>query len=341
MTIISTLYGNNKGNAMPILNITHQPGRHCASSAISDLVRFHGYILTEAMCFGIGEGLGIWYLSPSGTTPSRMVHVRTADLEEQFFKGLGLPFSWEQFDDPEQSEEYLCHRLDKGKPALLRTDIYHLPYYHSSTHFPGHLITAWGYDEKEKLFFVTDTERKKPLSVPFDKMRLARYSNGGFINMKGDMFAPDSIEFPGNFSEIIRTAIIRNSLAITEPSNDSSGLDALYKMQKEMKNWHEIEDWKWIARFTYQVIEKRGTGGGGFRLMYHDFLREAAEFVPQIAGSGLDKIMMEVGLAWRDFAIALRDASEENKPDFTESIDKLTMLIKKEKSYHKAALQSG
>ncbi|PIP42692.1 MAG: hypothetical protein COX19_00160 [Desulfobacterales bacterium CG23_combo_of_CG06-09_8_20_14_all_51_8] len=51
---------------MPILNITHQPGRHCASSAISDLVRFHGYVLTEAMCFGIGEGLGIWYLSPSG-----------------------------------------------------------------------------------------------------------------------------------------------------------------------------------------------------------------------------------------------------------------------------------
>ena len=112
---------------MPILNVTHCPGRHCASTGISDLMRFHGNNLSEAMCFGLGAGLGIWYLSPSGTTPSRMVHVRTADLEAQFFKGIGYPFSWEQFDNSKQSEKYLCQRLDEGKPALLRTDIYHLP----------------------------------------------------------------------------------------------------------------------------------------------------------------------------------------------------------------------
>jgi hypothetical protein len=326
---------------MPILNVTHYPGRHCASTAISDLIRFHGYLLTEAMCFGIGEGLGIWYLSPSGTTPSRMLHVRTADLEAQFFKGTGHPFSWEQFDNPEQSEKYLCRRLDEGKPALLRTDIYHLPYYNSSTHFPGHLITVWGYDRREKLFFVTDTERKESLPVPFDKMRLARYSNGGFINIKGDMFAPDFIEFSGDFPKIIRTAIVKNSLALTEPLNDSSGLNALYKMKKEMPGWPEIDDWKWIARFTYQVIEKRGTGGNGFRLMYHDFLRQASGFVPEIAESGLDRMMMEAGVAWRGFATALKEASEENRPDFTESIDKLTGLIEKEKAYHKAALKLG
>lgn len=326
---------------MPILNVTHQPGRHCASTAISDLMRFHGNNLSEAMCFGIGEGLGIWYLSPSGTTPSRMVHVRTADLEEQFFRGMGCPFAWEQFDAPEESERHLRQRLDEGSPALLRTDIYHLPYYNSSTHFPGHLISVWGYDRDKKLFFVTDTERKDYLTVPFDKMRLARYSNGGFINIKGDMFAPDAIKISGDFSKIIRTAIVKNSLALTEPSHDSSGLNALYKMKKEMTGWPKIDDWKWITRFTYQVIEKRGTGGCGFRLMYHDFLRQAAELVPQIAEYSLDRMMMEAAVAWRDFATALKEASEENMPDFTESIDKLTGLIEKEKSYHKAALKLG
>ncbi|PIP42693.1 MAG: peptidase [Desulfobacterales bacterium CG23_combo_of_CG06-09_8_20_14_all_51_8] len=228
---------------------------------------------------------------------------------------MGFPFSWEQFDDPEQSEKYLCHRLDEGKPALLRTDIYHLPYYRSNTHFPGHLITAWGYDRKEKLFFVTDTERKDHWAVPFDKMCLARYSNGGFINMKGDMFAPDSIEFSGDFPQIIKTAIIRNSMALTDTSHDYYGLNALYKMKKEMRDWPEIEDWKWIARFTYQVIEKRGTGGCGFRLMYHDFLKQASQFVSEIAESGLAQMMIEAGLAWRDLATALKEASEEDGPD--------------------------
>lgn len=137
---------------MILLNAKHHIGHHCASTAISDLIRFHGYSLFEAICFGIEEGLGIWDLSPSGTSPSKIVHVRTADSEKRFFKGIGHPFLWKQFDDPGQSEKYLCQRLDESKPALLRTDIYHLPYYHSSTHFPEHLITAWGYDEKEKLF---------------------------------------------------------------------------------------------------------------------------------------------------------------------------------------------
>ncbi|MFZ5530271.1 MAG: BtrH N-terminal domain-containing protein, partial [Pseudomonadota bacterium] len=34
----------------------HRPGRHCGSSAIRDLLEFHGTTLTEAMCFGLGSG---------------------------------------------------------------------------------------------------------------------------------------------------------------------------------------------------------------------------------------------------------------------------------------------
>ena len=89
------------------------------------------------------------------------------------------------------------------------------------------------------------------------------------------------------------------------------------------------------------MIEKRGTGGCGFRLMYHDFLQQASQFVSEIAESGLAQMMIEAGLAWRDLATALKEASEEDGPDFTESIDKLTGLIEKEQTYHKAALKLG
>jgi len=52
-------------------------------------------------------------------------------------------------------------------------------------------------------------------------------------------------------------------------------------------------------------------------------------------------MMLEAGLAWSNFAMSLKKASEENRPDFTESIDKLTGLVEKKKSYHKAALKLG
>lgn len=46
---------------------THRPGRHCGSSAIRDLLEFHGLNLTEAFCFGLGAGLGITYVEIPGT----------------------------------------------------------------------------------------------------------------------------------------------------------------------------------------------------------------------------------------------------------------------------------
>jgi hypothetical protein len=39
--------------------------------------------------------------------------------------------------------------------------------------------------------------------------------------------------------------------------------------------WAQAPDWSWCARFAYQVIERRGTGGGNFRRLYARFLSEA------------------------------------------------------------------
>ena len=324
---------------MNSIKITHKAGRHCASTGISDLLRFHGHHLSEAMCFGIGEGLGIWYLSPSGTTPSRMLHVRTANLEEKFFKRIGYPFSWTQFNEPEKSENHLRSMLDRGTPALVRTDIYDLPYYNTNTHFPGHIIVVWGYDKNKKVFHVTDTEREEVQAVPFHNMQKARFHKGAFIHLNGDVFAPEHIDVPDRLSDLVKTAIIENSREISNASTDYAGLNALYKMKMEMPEWGKIDDWKWIARFIYQTIEKRGTGGSGFRLMYYDFLKEAAEFLPEISQAGLDQRMREASVAWRNFAMTLKDASEEKSPVFSESIKKYNTVIAIETAYHKEVMR--
>ena len=78
----------------PVIAITHRPGRHCGSSAIRDLLEFHGTTLTEAMCFGLGSGLGITYLMLPNAPVPFLVHVRSLGYEERVFQTLDSPFTW-------------------------------------------------------------------------------------------------------------------------------------------------------------------------------------------------------------------------------------------------------
>jgi hypothetical protein len=73
-------------------------------------------------------------------------------------------------------------------------------------------------------------------------------------------------------------------------------------------DWPDLaEDWRWCARFLYQVIERRGTGGGNFRLMYSRFLEEAGYAEASLAG--------DAAAAWAALAAAAQDASEPEEPD--------------------------
>ena len=67
------------------------------------------------------------------------------------------------------------------------------------------------------------------------------------------------------------------------------------------------EDWRWCARFGYQVIERRGTGGGAFRLMYSRFLEEAGRAEAPLAAGAAAR--------WTALAGALHAASESEDPE--------------------------
>lgn len=294
--------------------------------------------MSEAMCFGIGAGLGIWYLSYPGMRQSRLVHVRSADIEAQFFNRMGCMFRWDQFRDPIDAQISLYKSLAKGLPVIVQTDIYYLPYYNSKTHFPGHDITVWGYDSQERVFFVTDTEREDTLSVPFGNMRKAMYAKGGFFLMEGNQFAPASLPVPSDLPDVIRNAIVHNSRMILSEDFEYQGIPALEKWIGECEAWSRFTDWQWTARFVYQVIERRGTGGGGFRLMYADFLKEAAEIVPEISLHGLQQRMYEVAHTWTGLAHALKNVSEQSEPDFSAVIDHLRIVHVLESAYHHEVL---
>ncbi len=322
-----------------ILQVSHNPGRHCASTALSDIACFHHAALSEAMCFGIGAGLGIWYLENLKEAPGRMVHVRSVDIEDQFFTRMGSPFRWRRFKDPDLAAGALRQRLDEGFPILVQTDIYHLGYYGSKTHFPGHDITVWGYDDESGVFFVTDTERPSLIPVPYRELITAMYARGGFFPLRGNQFSPSSISCPEDLGAVIRDAIVTNSRLLLSEQSEFQGIAALRRWSVELERvWPRLEDWRWAARFAYQVIERRGTGGGGFRLMYADFLEEAQDRCPAVAKLGLPGVMRNAGYAWTRLALALKEASEKTSPDFQAVIEALDDVARIEEEYHRTAV---
>ena len=96
---------------------------------------------------------------------------------------------------------------------------------------------------------------------------------------------------------------------MVEPEfREFSGLDAVRRLSEEAGAWPEVaEDWKWCARFGYQVIERRGTGGGAFRLMYSRFLEEAGRPEAPLAA--------EAAARWTELAGAFHAASESEDPE--------------------------
>ena len=87
------------------------------------------------------------------------------------------------------------------------------------------------------------------------------------------------------------------------------GLPALRRFAAEVGSWPEATpDWKWSARFNYQVIERRGTGGSNFRALYSRFLAE----VGRTDEAALAAAAAE---AWTALAAELYAASELDDPD--------------------------
>ena len=120
-----------------------------------------------------------------------------------------------------------------------------------------------------------------------------------------------------------------------EPEHgEIQGVPALRRLALDVESWpQEAKDWQWCARFAYQVIERRGTGGGNFRLLYADFLDYAAGraglpgLAPTVSAfrtlasdwTDLSSIFLELsegdasGALWRDAAArtaALADAEQ-------------------------------
>jgi butirosin biosynthesis protein H-like/uncharacterized protein DUF4872 len=293
--------------AMMVPGYSHVPGNHCGSTALRNVLAYHGLELSEEMALGLGAGVSFYYIVLEDSSPSRITNGRTARLEEQFVELTEAPLRLETFEDAEAGWGAARAAVDSGRPPILITDLYYLDHYGNSAHFPGHAVVLAGYDAE--LAYLSDTSFEELQTTRLESLRRARHGRHPIFPLDGHMFSvPEGAEL-SDLATAAPAAIARCARGMLEPElGELQGVPALRRLAAEVGSWpDEADDWRWCARFLYQVIERRGTGGGNFRLMYSRFLEEAGYEEAALAG--------DAAAAWTALAAAAQSASEPEQAE--------------------------
>jgi Butirosin biosynthesis protein H, N-terminal/Domain of unknown function (DUF4872) len=284
----------------------HLPGNHCGSTALRNLLGFHGLELSEEMALGLGAGVCFYYVVLDGQSPSRFTNGRVGRLEEQFVELTGIELRLDTADEPEESWRLAREAVDAGRPAILISDLYYLDHYGKSAHFPGHAVVLAGYDDE--VAYLSDTAFEELQTTRLENLAKARHGQHPIFPLDGHMFSVPEGRTLHDPRDSAPRAIERAVRQMLEPElGDFQGLPALERLAGEIGSWPEAtDDWQWCARFNYQVIERRGTGGANFRRMYARFLEEAGYEESALAADAADY--------WTRLATALLEASEADEP---------------------------
>ena len=284
-------------------NFLHLVGAHCSSTSVQNVLRYDGIELSEAMVFGLGAGLGFWYLHDPDTSPTHRFNGRAPDLEGNFYRHIGHLLQWAE----EWSPTEMAAQLSAGRPLLAQTDIYHLPYYDPPVHFPGHGIVVTGIDLPAQTIDLADIQSPDHYTIALADFQQAVGHYHPPMLWSNHWAAPPKLTADRVATEIVTPETLRQSiLTVTQrmltPPDKSEGLPAMQQMAEVLPTWGEAPDFVWAARFAYQAIEKRGTGGGGFRTLYSAFLAEAEAHLPALATIDSAQRTNALGEQWRVLA---------------------------------------
>jgi hypothetical protein len=304
----------------------HAPGTHCGSTSLRNLATYHGWGFDESTCFGLASGLGFNYREPA-ESPHRMFVGRPIWLERAFFDNLGIETTDRESENFETAWAEVRERLDGGDPVMAFVDLYYLDYYDTSTHFAPHSLLLVGYDEDADaseapnadpdagtgVVYTSDSEFEEVQSLPLSSLRAA-WASDAVVPLSNRYLVPEG-DPTVPVGEATERAIRTTATYMLDPEASryplwpgaTHGLAGIRALADDLPSWTELPDPGWTARFAYQNVERRGTGGGAFRGLYAPFLASVEEAVGL---EGFGDRMHAIAEGWTAVGGTLREASE-------------------------------
>jgi hypothetical protein len=289
------------------IDFKHNMSAHCENGVISNLLRFHGINLSEAMIFGIGSGIFFSYLPffKLNGIPVTSFRPMPGTIFRNTSRALGIKMHVEKFRDPEKAMQGLDINLSRGIPTGMVVGVFHLTYFPAPYrfHFNAHNIIAIGRENGS--YLISDPVMEKVEKLSYDDLKRVRYAQG-IAKPNGKMYFIESVPVDLDLNSAIIKGLRRTVFEMVKLPGPIIGVTGIKYLSNRVRIWPSKFGEKEAARYLGQIVrmqEEIGTGGAGFRFLYAAFLQEASEILENDALNNTSQQMTKTGDKWREFAV--------------------------------------
>lgn len=286
----------------------HGQSAHCETGVTANLLRFHGVACSEAMAFGIGEGLFFGYLPfiKINGLPLTTFRGSVGSIFARVNKRLGVKVHRQKFRSMAKAMDVLDEKLAQGIPVGCQTGAYWLPYFPPAFrfHFNMHNLVVIGREGDE--YLISDPVFEQVVRCQRDDLQRARFARGT-LAPKGAMYYLETVPQGPDMAAAARQGIIGACKRMAGNPVPILGVKGIAFLADRLEKWPEKLGDEQAMLYLGQFIrmqEEIGTGGGGFRFMFAAFLQEAAELLQLPPLFRLSEEMTLVGDTWRRFAVS-------------------------------------
>ncbi len=271
-------------------------GNHSISNSIRQVLNYHGYFISEEMVFGLASGLCFsYYEFKNVPVPAICGRKKIGEFEDKLAENLGIKIEAHETASKKKAQTEMLKMIDNNEPVVVYTDMGLLPYLHMPEDFHDgrYTVVVFGIDEEEGSVYISDRDEKgykitmNEEEEPDDYHVISIEELAAARNSKEKPFAPKNrwltfgtTEMPEIDKKVIYKAILNNSSFMLNPPAGNLGLNGIQMLKDKLAEWQDFDD-DTLGEAAYQsylaINEIGGTGGGCFRRLYGNFMRESAE----------------------------------------------------------------
>ncbi len=265
-----------------INNFTQIIGKHCETTATNALLKHIGIEVSEPMLFGIGQGLSfIYWDMKTMEFPFLGGRNKQFQITRNFCDTMGLNLDVKVTTSIKKAWKNVKENIDQGIPVGLQLDFFYLDYVTEKTHFGGHFVTMYGYDEVYG--YLVDTANANYINgegkATLKNIELARSEKGPMApkNLSYTITRGTNVE---KIENILLKAIKANAETYLKPPIKNISYQGIIKTAEKLPNL--LKSGKNIEKnfkLTARLMESGGTGGSIFRNIYRDFLKESYDML--------------------------------------------------------------
>lgn len=271
---------------------------------------------SEAMIFGIAGGIGcgyiLWEFKKYDAAILVMGFQNKWNYTEAFYRNLsqrlGVAVEFKETGGKKTAEKHLLEAIGDGRAAIAWIDQESLPYFHLRPMYNGcfgHFVAVYGVEDE---VVYLDDRAQKPLMVAADTFAAARARIGSYKNRlllleanNSEVDLPaaimagieDCVDYMSSGSQTFAPPTYRKWARLMTDTKNKKGWPVVFKEKTGLYS---------TLRSLHEGIKLFGTKGGGLRLLYADFLREAGTLLPNPTLLEAAEQYERLGQQWQQFA---------------------------------------